>query len=238
MRVVPDESSPGEEVSDLPIVAYSESLETPGAGAPGREGYAGLRSIILIIGLVSYTAPADLPGQDCNTNGIPDSREIAEGSLMDCDEDGLPDMCASGFPGRKTNVTGQFPGAIISADVNQDGAPDIITSNDDSAQNTGSVFLGDGEGGFRSLIRPFNGGDRASLAAVDFTSDGIPDLAIGRNRLEVRPGRGDGTFEFFRPDMPMSSDRGLLSRDFDGDGVADLAAGNSTGVRVALGRGR
>lgn len=49
--------------------------------------------------------------EDCNTNGIPDAEDIANGTSVDCDIDGIPDECSTG------------DGSV--ADCNANGIPDI-----------------------------------------------------------------------------------------------------------------
>jgi hypothetical protein len=65
---------------------------------------------------------------DCNANGIPDSCEIASGSVGDCDNDGIPNSCeiAAGAPDCNNNG---IPDACdiasgLSLDVDHDGKPD------------------------------------------------------------------------------------------------------------------
>jgi hypothetical protein len=65
---------------------------------------------------------------DCNANGIPDSCEIASGSVGDCDNDGIPNSCeiAAGAPDCNNNG---IPDACditsgLSRDADQDGKPD------------------------------------------------------------------------------------------------------------------
>jgi hypothetical protein len=65
---------------------------------------------------------------DCNANGIPDSCEIASGSVGDCDNDGIPNSCeiAAGAPDCNNNG---IPDACdiasgLSRDVDEDGKPD------------------------------------------------------------------------------------------------------------------
>ena len=68
------------------------------------------------------------PETDCNANGIPDSCEIANGSVGDCDNDGIPNSCeiAAGAPDCNNNG---IPDACditsgLSRDADQDGNPD------------------------------------------------------------------------------------------------------------------
>jgi len=96
---------------------------------------------------------------------------------------------------------GPNPQAVATADLNKDGRVDLVTSN--PGDNTISVLLGDGGGGFGPAAH-FNvhvtaGADQATLAIADFTGDGDLDVVTVQkiyNYGDVSrlPGNGDGTF--------------------------------------------
>lgn len=66
--------------------------------------------------------------------------------------------------------------AIVSADFNRDGAPDLAQAN--NGRNTVTVLLNNHEGGFvRGFETPVGLGPFA-MATGDFNGDAIPDLAV------------------------------------------------------------
>ena len=84
--------------------------------------------------------------------------------------------------------TGSSPTALVVADFNEDGLPDLAVIN--PVTGTVAVLLGNGTGGFTTATgSPFTAGTQpVSLAAGDFNVDGKPDLAIanyGSNNLTV-----------------------------------------------------
>jgi hypothetical protein len=68
-----------------------------------------------------------------------------------------------------------YPGGLIMLDVDRDGHVDLITGNGDG---TATVLYGHGDGTFDPGHGFVAGTNTTSLAAADFNSDGIPDLAL------------------------------------------------------------
>jgi hypothetical protein len=75
-----------------------------------------------------------------------------------------------------TSITTGNPYAVVVADFNRDGKPDIFTVID---QGVSGLFYGKGDGTFRSVvpIKTRDPGGR-SVVAADFDKDGAPDLAF------------------------------------------------------------
>jgi hypothetical protein len=146
----------------------------------------------------------------------------------------------------RLNVTrilvGRDPKAVIVADLNHDGIPDLVTAN--SFSNDVSVLLGHGDGTFTAAQHfPVGlGTSPASVAVADLNHDGIPDLVTANsfsNDVSVLLGHGDGTFAAAQH-FPVG--HLLLSvavADLDHDGIPDLVTANrlSNDVSVLLGRG-
>ena len=130
--------------------------------------------------------------------------------------------------------------AIVAADFNRDGAPDLAQAN--NGRNTVTVLLNNHDGGFvRGVETPVGLGPFA-IATGDFNGDGIPDLAVANadgHSISVLLQRSDGSFT--RLDTPASGQnpRGLAAGDVNNDGKADLIySGYATGaVQVLLGDG-
>jgi hypothetical protein len=134
--------------------------------------------------------------------------------------------------------TGDEPRDLLAADLDGDGHLDLATAN--RADDTVSVFLGDGAGHFSTEPPvPAPGGPRA-LAAGDFDGDGRTDLATAGFDLSFGVGGtaaqrdqiclllADGRAWGLDVDSIIPLERGeqpvdLVAADFDGDGDVDLA---------------
>jgi hypothetical protein len=143
------------------------------------------------------------------------------------------------YPGGKFDVRDR-PRSVAVADLNADGAPDLVTANDGS--NDVSVLLGSGDGTFQAQQTFVVGDLPASVAVADLNADGAPDLVtanIGSDDVSVLLGSGGGTFQpqqiFFVGDLPIS----VAVADLNTDGVPDLVTANldSDDVSVLLGSG-
>jgi hypothetical protein len=131
--------------------------------------------------------------------------------------------------------------AIVVADVNSDGKPDIVELNLCGLNNCDGavgVLLGNGDGTFQAVKTTDTGVVFAySLAVGDFNGDGKPDLVVSSgascsptpcsNLISVLLGKGDGTFD--APRIYGSGDfqaNAVVVADVNGDGKLDLVAAN------------
>lgn len=130
-----------------------------------------------------------------------------------------------------------FANSLLAADINGDSTPDIALAN--TEEGAVNVLLGDGHGGFGSIldtIAPQTG----QMLAGDFNNDTKPDLAyLGGSRVSVSLGNGDGTFQPALTNTGFNNGSALAKADFNGDKNLDIAAYSyyPQGVAILLGNG-
>jgi type II secretory pathway component GspD/PulD (secretin) len=124
--------------------------------------------------------------------------------------------------------TGSGPVSVVAASLTTSGFIDLVTAN--HANNTLSVFLGVGDGTFKTPVTIATGRAPSSIAAADFNADGKIDLVVTNesdNTVSIFLGKGDGTFQN-RVDYPTgNSPLWVATGDFNGDTVLDLAVANN-----------
>jgi hypothetical protein len=147
----------------------------------------------------------------------------------------------------KTDFTaGSRCDAVVLADFDGDGKPDIATTN--STASKIDLLLDDGSGSFTSGTSVATGTSPFRIATGDVNGDGKADLAtanyyMGGSQLSVLPGNGDGTFGT-RTDINLpggTSVGDIAIADLNGDGKADLVEvgrqNDTVGVLLGIGDG-
>ena len=130
--------------------------------------------------------------------------------------------------------------AIVAADFNRDGRPDLAHAN--SGRNTVTILINRGSDGFTRTADIAVGAGPFAMTAGDFNRDGIIDLAVANadgNSISVLLGKAGGSFS--RGDIAAAGQgpRGIAAADVNGDGRLDLVySAFATGaVQVLLGDG-
>jgi hypothetical protein len=126
------------------------------------------------------------------------------------------------------------PKGVALADMNNDGQLDVLTANYGNA--TVGVLVGTGTGTFQAATTYSIGASSYpnSLAVVDMTSDGKPDLlvttATSVGSFALLAVKGDGTFQtpvVYSTANTTGESSGLAVADLNGDGKLDVLTTNS-----------
>src|SRR6185437_8156492 len=139
-----------------------------------------------------------------------------------------------------TNIVNALGDAV--GDLNGDGIPDLVLSNERAPYF--SVLLGLGDGTFQKPVS-YSAGLCRAVTLGDFNGDGHLDVATANlddsQTVLVFLGQGDGTFQPGVPSPVGAYPTDIVAGDFNGDGHLDLATANpyeDTGtVSVILGHG-
>jgi hypothetical protein len=131
---------------------------------------------------------------------------------------------------------GDRTSSVRIADLNGDGALDIVATNRDS--NTVSVRLAVGASfGFQPAVHYAVGSLPLSVDTTDLNGDGALELAVanfGSNSVSILMGSGDGAFAPAQSFPAGGAPFSLRAGDFDRDGKTDLAVTNDTARTVSI----
>ena len=174
---------------------------------------------------------------------------------MDCNENGIPDVCdlnpAPALAPPLGFGVGNNPYGVAIADVNGDGEMDIVTAN--TRSDTVSVLVNrgaslDGAVDYEILASEGSAVTPRAVAAADLDADGDLDLvSANENRFSISEFRttvtfleNDGTGVFssvlYLPVAPLLLD--VVTADLNADGRVDvITAGHDGKVSVLLGIG-
>jgi hypothetical protein len=188
-----------------------------------------------------------LAAQDCNLNGVGDSRDVEGGVSEDCNGDGVPDECESvplliGAVGGPTPLGGE-PRRLASGDFNGDGLGDLALGSwldSTGMESRLTVFLGGGAGDF-DTERTFETSDLSEVRAADLDGDSDLDLVTLSGTVLAVHSNGGGGFESAVAIGSSSAPQGLVVADVDLDGALDLVTRDPGEGRVTwyqnLGKG-
>ena len=118
-----------------------------------------------------------------------------------------------------TPAVGNTPTALVAADLNGDGRPELITAN--YSGNSLTVLAKGPDGLFATSATVFVEGNPYSLVAADVNGDGKLDAVTANdfsNSLTVLTNSGNGTLIFATNLHPGNRPLSVKAADFNGDG--------------------
>jgi len=138
-----------------------------------------------------------------------------------------------------TYQVGKNPTSVATADFNQDGFTDLITTN--IANNSLSLLFGNGDGTFREQTTIEAAKEPRALALNDFNGDGRVDLAVacsGSDHVAIFLGLANGTFGVGHRYAVNKTPVSIASGDLNGDRKADLVVAlRNDKIKILLGHG-
>ena len=150
-----------------------------------------------------------------------DARRAADRSRRRLFLEGLEDRRVMAFAPAVSYPVDSAPQAMVAADFNNAGRPDLATAN--YSTSTVSVLLGNADGTFKPALNSPTGANPLSVAVGDFNTDGKLDL-VTANGSNVSVQMGDGLGGFAAP-TSIGGGSSVAVGDFNADGKLDLAVG-------------
>ncbi len=190
--------------------------------------------------LATGTNPNAVVVQDLDSDGRKDLVVCYRGdSYVGGDPGGVSVFMGNGdrtFRTLATYATPYNPSALAVADLDSDGAADLVVTSRQAETGFGgkvTVFSGNGDGSFAAAgAASYAVGELpASVAAADLDGDGHADIVVANNvsnDLSVLLGAGDGTFAAAASYPAGEALQGVAVADMDGDGNQDVVVASPT----------
>jgi hypothetical protein len=126
-----------------------------------------------------------------------------------------------------TLTVGTHPRCVVSADINGDNKPDLISAN--FGTNTLTIYTNNGAGGFVIASSPGVGSGPQCVIAADVNGDNKPDLISANyngHSLTILTNNGNGQFVLASSPTVGNQPACVIAADVNGDNKLDLITAN------------
>jgi hypothetical protein len=178
-----------------------------------------------------FSAPHGVAAADVNGDGRTDLISVNSGSFVEDFIGTLTVLTNNGsgiFGSNAILNVGRSPYAVVAADFNGDGKPDLASA--DSSDHTVTILTNNGIGVFYSSAVLDVGSYPISIVAADVNGDARPDLVTADSSdpgaLYVLTNDGSGNFTLAATPEVGSLPNSVLAADVNGDGKLDLISAN------------
>ena len=235
-----------------PLIAFGGGLTTELATLPGASAnFSSMLSLVQSGRRILLRAEDGQPATFFVGQRIPVSLSSYSASFVS-GQGVSTGLGGSSVPNPIVNYpTGNAPSFITTVSLRDNGVNDLIVAN--SADNTVSVLLGNGDGTFNTQVTYPTGTDPVSIATGQFNNgttatnnDDFPDIAVANkaaNTVSILLGNpsGDGTFQP-KVDIPTGNQPvSVVSANFHDltgvSGAVDLAVANQADSTISIYQG-
>ena len=135
----------------------------------------------------------------------------------------------------QTNVSSRHD--VVAKDVNGDGKLDLLIANNNAADGSVGVFIGNGDGTFNAQV--CYAATVGGMVVGDVNNDGVQDIVFGTGgALYTLLGNNNGTFKAATSQAGAQASSYIAMSDFNGDGIQDIATiASASGIAVFRGVG-
>jgi hypothetical protein len=222
---------------DTTYDAFLQYQTLDGTAIAGTDYTAAIGSLIIPAGMSSGTIPVTVAGSMVNQASKTFQMVMAGGG-------GAKSFTPS-FAAQQTFGAGSVPQAVVAADLNGDGRPDLIVAN--LSSNNVSVLLnttapGASPASFATQATFATGSNPISVAVADINGDGLPDLIVANissNTVSVllnttTPGASTPSFATQATFVTGNEPESIAVADINGDGLPDLIVANGSSHTVSV----
>ena len=185
--------------------------------------------------VTTYDAPQDATVGDFNNDGIPDLVGIAQDNHGDYYAQVYFGIDGTDYISPIRYLVGSEPSDVKVADLNNDGAEDIIVTN--SGEKTLSLLINDGTGTFAPQATRFTGNTPVAFELGDLNGDGRLDIVVANQADNTVGVLLSNDVSFFADQVTYqvgAQPSAVTIGDINNDGMADIVSINQEEGSISI----